>query len=151
MVDDEFGRIMAEVPARRRIVVVDSCHSGTISKERDTNFVSKYLPLLPDTELKELQISSAEEAKRHRYRDLTKEKETLLSACADAETSFEDRSKRSGLFTYWLLESMNRGASDLAGAFDEARRKVVETTRMAPSRQTPQLTDEYSLARDIKF
>ncbi|MBI5568367.1 MAG: DUF4384 domain-containing protein [Desulfomonile tiedjei] len=156
MLGHDFGSILKEVPARRKLVVVDSCHSGEITKDVTGNLVSKYLPLLSDSQMKEIQIVAAQAAPAgspvsQPDSDLTKAKESLLAACLKREQSFEDRSKQSGLFTYWLLQAMQSGTPDLQTAFDKAREKVLEDTGTAGLRQTPQVTDEYGLAKDIKF
>lgn len=150
LLDDEFGRYLKQVPARRKIVVVDSCHSGTIHKSFDRNLVSKYEPLLPPSLIKQLQIVTTGSTGAIADGGMAKAKVTILSACADSESSFEDRSKRSGLFTYWLTNHLQSGG-DLASAFDKARRQVMDEATAANLRQTPQMTDEYGLARDIRF
>ena len=152
----DFGGILKGVPARRKLVVVDSCHSGEITKDVTGNLVSKYLPLLSSSQLKEIQIVAAQAAPAgspiaQPDSDITRTKESLLAACLKKESSFEDRSKKSGLFTYWLLQAIQSGTPDLQTAFDRAREKVLEDTGTAGLRQTPQVTDEYGLAKDIKF
>ncbi len=150
LIDDEFADMMKEVPAKRRVMVVDSCHSGTVHKQLGGNLVSKYLPLLTESQMKECRLSAKGARSPLTKGEFGQFKDTLLAACADVETSYEDRSKKSGLFTYWLLNN-TRGGIDLAGAFNAARSRVSQETVEAPSRQNPQLSDEYGLATDIKF
>ncbi len=151
----EFAVLLKDVPARRRIFVVDSCHSGSIHKEISPNLVSKYLPLLSPSEMKELQIVATQRAgsarvSAERYGEFLDSKETLLAACEKKEQSYEDRAKRSGLFTYWLSSSIKAGSQDLRVASEDAKLKVIDETRgVGP--QTPQIEDEHGLARDIKF
>ncbi len=156
LVGNNFADLMKDVPARRRLIVVDSCHSGSINKDITGTYVPKYLPLLSPSQMKEIQIiASRTPAPSHTTRvsssEFTESKESLLAACAKVESSYEDRSKNSGLFTYWLLEGIRNGAPDLQTAFDGAREKVLKETGSAGLRQTPQVTDEYGLAKDIKF
>jgi len=154
----DFGNMLKRIPARRRLVVVDSCHSGSINKEMSAKLVSKYLPLLSPEEIrrirsgrqKELQMLGSDTT-RGVYGDAVMEKESLLAACAKQESSYEDRSKQAGLFTYWLVKNIKSHPGDLQAAFDKTRQNVVDETSSLTERQTPQLTDEYGLAKDIKL
>ena len=152
----EFAALLKDVPARRRVFVVDSCHSGSIHKDITPNLVSKYLPLLEESKLKELQVvaeqaPSAGTALPGRYSEFVDSKETLIAACQKKEHSYEDRSKKAGLFTYWLANHIQAGSRDLRGASEQTRQSVVNETRPLAQQQTPQIDDEHGLARDVKF
>ncbi len=150
LIDDDFDRYMSQVPARRKIVVVDSCHSGSIHKALNLDLISKYEPIFAPGILKQLQVVSTGPGGQAGRGEMAKGKICLLSACADSEASFEDRSKQSGLFTYWLLKSLSSGG-DLSSAFESTRRQVTEEIMRANLRQSPTITDEYGLTRDIRF
>jgi hypothetical protein len=158
LVDYDFGRLLKKIPARRRLIVVDSCHSGSITKEVSGHLVSKYVPLLTPEEIQQIRTERFKElhvvdtgAASNQFGTDASEKESLLAACAKNESSLEDGSKRAGLFTYWLEENIKRNASDLKSAFDRTRQNVIDETKSRPDPQTPQITDEYALTRDIKF
>jgi hypothetical protein len=158
LVDYDFGRLLKKIPARRRLIVVDSCHSGSITKEIQGAMVSKYIPLLTPEEIQQIRAERFKElhvvdtgVSSGQFGVDASEKESLLAACAKNESSIEDGSKRAGLFTYWLATNIRKDASDLNSAFERARQNVVEETKSRPDPQTPQITDEYALARDIKF
>lgn len=157
MVDDEFNRILKTVQARKKLILVDSCHSGTISKEigaRTKNYVSKYLPLKdPRTGEKMWNLRSKSEPPNY-----GNDNEALMSACMDDQVSYEDQSKQAGLFTHHLLEAINSGASDLEKAFETAKQSVErETSEFARQSsgsaavQTPSLTDPHGLAKLYRF
>jgi len=156
MVDDEFNVLVKKIPARKKIVVVDACHSGTIDKAMDAdddNFVIKYFPLLdPDTgkELPPVMIKSAAP-------NYGNDNEALLAACLDNENSIESPGLRGGVFTHYLLKFVNQGAPDLEKAFEKAKEatiKYVRENRKPGDRvksQTPSLTDPHGLTRQVKF
>jgi len=152
----EFASALKEIPARRKVFVVDSCHSGSIHKEISANLVSKYLPLLSPEEMKEIKSAALKSGTKSllgpgRYSEFVDSKETLLAACEKQQNSYEDRSKRAGLFTYYLVSNIGTGSSDLRSASEKTRKTVTEETRALPERQTPQIDDEHGLAKDIKF
>ncbi len=157
-VGTDFADLLKKIPARRKLISVDSCHSGSITKELSSRFVLKYLPLLSPAEIhrihrekqKELQFV-ASGTTRAAYGDTLTEKESLLAACAKPESSYEDKAKHAGLFTYWLVTNIKDRAPNLQVAFEKTRQNVMEETSSLVEHQTPQITDEYGLARDIKF
>ena len=114
----EFASALREVPAKRKVFVVDSCHSGSIHKEISANLVSKYLPLLSPEKLKEISAAASKRGTKGLlgpagYSEFVDSKETLLAACEKQQSSYEDRSKRAGLFTYYLASNIGAGSTDL--------------------------------------
>ena len=153
----EFAAVLREIPARRKIFVVDSCHSGSIHKEVNPDLVSKYFPVLPESRVKELQIVASEPRPASRmpapgrYPELLESKETLIAACEKREHSYEDRNKKAGLFTYWLANHIRTGSVDLRAASEKTRQSVMEETRALTGKQTPQIDDAQDLARNLQF
>lgn len=35
LTDDELGRLLSDIPSRRKVIIIDACHSGTMSKSLD--------------------------------------------------------------------------------------------------------------------
>ncbi len=155
----DLANLVKEVPAQRRFFVVDACHSGAITKDVSPDMTVKYLPLLSEENIrqireahqKELRVVSAPDSSASAYQDVVAAKESLLAACAKPEPSYEDRSKKAGLFTYWLVANMAGRGNDLQSAFRSAKDKVVEETGSMTRKQTPQIIDEHGLAAAIKF
>lgn len=152
----DFAKTMRDVPARRRLIVVDSCHSGSINKALSSNLIPKFIPLLTEDDMKEVRVEPGAAALEDdiaagRYKELIDNKDTLVAACAKTESSYEDRAKKSGLFTYWFVKSLEQADGNLREAFTRSREKVVKETSGAGLRQTPQLTDENGLTGDVKF
>lgn len=156
LVDDDFNILMKKISARKKILVADTCHSGTINKEAGLevgDFVSKYYPLRdPDTG-KEMWPLKAKSAPTNYGND----NEALLSACLDNESALESPSLRASVFTEYLIRAINEGSSDLEQAFETAKKKVVKYVEEGMRRnnkigaQTPYLTDPHGLVKTIRF
>jgi len=157
MVDDDFNVLMKKVPARKKIILADCCHSGTIDKGlglQVEDFVGKYYPLRdPDTkeEMWNLKTSS----KPTSYGN---DNEALLAACLDSEMSYENKKLQASVFTHFLVKAINEGAPDLESAFSRAKSNVIafvkegsRRTRGRVGNQTPQLTDPHGLAKAFTF
>lgn len=155
LIDDEINVLMKKIPARKKILVVDSCHSGTISKELGQevgDLVSRYQPLVdPDTGEEDWNLG--QKAVPPNYGN---DNEGLLSACLDNESSYESKSLQGGIFTCYLIEAIKEGSSDLESAFMKAKANVAQYTRQnskpgKPMNQTPSMTDPHGLAKTFKF
>ncbi len=153
----QLESLLKKIPARRKMLVIDSCHSGSLTKAFGSRLVSKYVPLYTDEELQQirsrhkgLQVVGADTSKVSFDSDM-KEKESLLAACSKQESSYEDSQKKAGLFTYWLVGTLKGHLGDMYSAFNDTRKMVLEETSSASQPQTPQLDDDYGLTRDIKF
>ncbi|MEW6347755.1 MAG: caspase family protein [Thermodesulfobacteriota bacterium] len=154
--DDEFAALMKQIPARRKVLIADSCHSGDIRKDVSATLTSKYLEILTQDDIakikqdKELRVVPTDQSDQQ-PEGFGSYMETLVAACAENQSSYEDRSKQRGLFTYWLLKNIEGGGGDLRSAFDRARQKVEDETASLRVRQTPHLDDRDNLTKDIKF
>jgi uncharacterized caspase-like protein len=157
MVDDDFNVLMKKITARKKILVADCCHSGTIDKEagiEGDGFISKFYPLRdPDTR-QDMWMVKAKSAVTNYGND----NEALLSACLDNETSYENERLEHSIFTYFLIQAINEGARDLERAFEAAKKRVIryveEGSRRRNSKvgtQTPQLTDPHGLVKTVRF
>jgi hypothetical protein len=157
MVDDEFDVLMQKIPARNKILIADACHSGTLSKEPDSEgeeLVSKYYPLLdPDTG-EELKPLKAKAVPTH----YSSGNEACMAACLDNQSSYESPRLKSSLFTHYLLQAIDGGARDLQSAFNTSRVQTIkyceEASRKGRNRsmlQTPSLADPHGLTQFLKF
>lgn len=142
LVDDELYNLWAYFKAGVRIIVLsDSCHSGTVTKELEYGLVegenrsaNKLYRFLPE------EFSNIEfEANKERYDAIPKPNTKalgctikLISGCQDNQLSSDGRVN--GLFTEKLLQVWNNGAfSQNYAAFHKA------IVRLLPSDQTPNL------------
>lgn len=157
MLDDEFNVLMKKIPARYKVLIADSCHSGTLSKEASSEneeLVSKYYPLLdPDTgeELKTFKAKSAPISYGN-------DNEACMAACLDNQSSYESPRLKSSVFTHYLLGAISTGAVDLRKAFDKARASTINYCEEASRKgrnpglvQTPSLTDPHRLSEFLTF
>ncbi|MBM4328822.1 MAG: DUF4384 domain-containing protein [Deltaproteobacteria bacterium] len=156
MLDDDFNRMVKKIPARGKILIADSCHSGTISKEavESDELVSKFYPLLdPDTgqEMPSLKTKAVPV-------NYGNDNEACMAACLDNQSSYESPRLKSSVFTHYLLEAIKSGAPDLRTAFESAKagtlKYCAEASRKGRQRaltQTPNLTDPHGMTQLLGF
>ncbi|MFC1834785.1 caspase family protein [Thermodesulfobacteriota bacterium] len=157
MRDDDFNKLLKRIPARKKIVIADACHSGSISKSiglKEQRLVSKYYPLSEPETGKELRMASSKAVAI----DYGNDHEAIIAACLDNQASYEDPKRASGLFTFHLLKAIKGGSPDLKAAFRKARRATRKETesyarqlRDRLKAQTPTLTDPHGLVGSFKF
>lgn len=142
LVDDELYNLWGYFKAGVRIIVLsDSCHSGTVTKELSYGLVNgenrssdKLYRFLP-TEFSNIEFKANEE----RYNAIPKPNKAdlactvkLISGCQDNQLSSDGRVN--GLFTEKLLKVWNNGAfTQNYAAFHKA------IVKLLPSDQTPNL------------
>lgn len=139
VIDDELASWIRALPARRVVLISDSCHSGTLERGLRTFQLlgGAKASLVPLTD------GIVEDFSRSSARDIGKL--VALQAARADEYSYEDSRLGHGLFTYFLLRAFEgEGDEDGDGlvtvqeAFDYAREQVVARK---PS-QHPQIYDE---------
>ncbi|MCX5873811.1 MAG: caspase family protein, partial [Deltaproteobacteria bacterium] len=151
LIDDEINVLIKKIPARRKIMIADCCHSGTINKELGLDvgdLVSKYQPTVDP-------VTGADDwslGKKAIPPNYGNDHEGLLAACLDSESSYESKSMQSGVFTHYLIEAINQGSPDLEQAFNKAKGNVAlwVKERSKPGKQvsqTPSLTDPHGLSK----
>jgi len=154
MVDDDFNRYLKQIPARKKIVVADACHSGTIHKsleQESGEVVVKYYPFTDPESGNEMLLQGAKAIPTNYGND----NEAILAACLDNQQSYEvGGSIKAGLFTHHLLQAIQAGARDLDSAFRTAKAKTEKDSgRIARESggklkgQTPILTDPHGFVR----
>lgn len=115
ILDDQLGRWLEDLPARRVTVILDSCHSGTGVKSDDDDVASRYLPI---------RSAGATLAADRPWRELagaTKslDRETcMLYACQSNQEAYERRfleyspPRRMGQFTHYLIQGLTDNGAD---------------------------------------
>ena len=153
MIDDELYNLWSQFPTGARILVLsDSCHSGTVTRNREYTAVvgseafGKHYPrtrsgpvrfkgIPPEIaaanyEQNKAQYNALQFASGSRTRDMMKATVILISGCQDNQLSNDG--DNNGLFTGTLLTAWDDGAfSDNYRAFQQA---IVD---QMPSTQTP--------------
>jgi hypothetical protein len=160
MVDDDFNKLLKNIPARKKLLVADACHSGTIQKDLlPAGMKKKSVPLfdLTASDKIELALMSPKRGAPEPVRYGT-DSEAIMAACLDSQSSYEDTTRKHGLFTYFLLEAVKQGASNLQAAFQNAQNLTVKETRpkgpgaaSASQEQRPSLTDPHGFVKLFGF
>lgn len=150
VVDDDINVMMKKIPARKKFLIADCCHSGTIQRvgtaDVDEDVMDRYYPIVDDTGQEVGAVKS--KAVPTNYGN---DHETLLSACLDNETASESKSVGGGVFTTYFIKAAEAGAPDLGTAFERAKASTLDWARKNKKKQNPQLTDPHGLANQIKF
>ncbi len=157
MKDDDFNKFVKLIPARKKLIVVDACHSGTINKWKGLesgDLVSKFLPL-KSALTGETMWMLKQDAQSVSYGN---DHEALISACLDNQAAYENRKLKGGVFITHFIRAINGGARNMEEAFFKARTAVIETSTEAQRQsrgkskiQTPSLTDPHRIARHFTF
>ncbi len=119
-IDDELHELIQELAGRKVLILVDSCHSGTITKGmRDLSYATPKFIMTKDQQrctraFKAIEI--VEDVKGVEYLE--------LSASQPDEVSWSLGGK-GGVFTYYFLEGL-RGSADLNGDGKITAREIAE-------------------------
>ncbi len=142
---EEFNQFVDAIPARKKLIFLDACHSGGVVKAKDLG-IKPNEHTLPMDYYQKLHARS--------------EGRITFTSCKANEVSWESEKDRHGVFTLALLEAI-RGAADADKngviTFDETKgyvvRRVAEVAAERGRDQTPQVetiahTGEFLLARN---
>jgi hypothetical protein len=154
MLDDDFNRRVKRIPARKKVLVADCCHSGSIHKSFEDStgtVVAKYYAFDDPVTGKEMLMEGAKAIPTNYGND----NEAILAACRDDQQAYELGGEiKSGLFTYHLINAIQARTSDLERAFQTAREATEkDSARLAQASQgkmkpqTPCLTDPHGYVK----
>ncbi|OUL25446.1 peptidase C14, caspase catalytic subunit p20 [Nostoc sp. RF31YmG] len=122
LADKEIAKLIAEVSQNHPhfVVVLDCCHSGGGTRDKNNVSLVEYTGIRTvNTESRERPFSSFifsdEERKNllsatNRF-SLPKGEYILLAACRDNELAREHQSQKRGIFSYFLLDSLQRNSN----------------------------------------
>ncbi|MBI5251120.1 MAG: DUF4384 domain-containing protein [Desulfomonile tiedjei] len=154
MVDDEFNVLLKAIPSRKKIVVVDSCHSGTIHKvigQEDHGTRARFFPF---TDVHPMHAQGQPKSKA-KPPNQGSDNEAILAACLDSENSQENPELENGLFTHFLIKAINGGVSDLDEAFKVSKKAldqyIASRRNQGVEKQNPRITDPLGIAKTMKF
>lgn len=151
---EELEGLVDGIPARRKLVLIDACHSGEVDEE-ETELVAA--TTVEDGTVKSrgfkrkkaaqkkpaLGLASSFELMRDLFADLRRGSGAMvISSASGAEYAFESPQWRNGVFTYSLLEGLQSNKADADNSGDvrvsELRDYVIARVRdLTQGEQTP--------------
>jgi len=151
---EELEGLVDGIPARRKLVLIDACHSGEVDEEEtalvaatsvDNGTVkSRGFKRKQAVQKKPaLGLASSFELMRDLFADLRRGSGAMvISSASGAEYAFESPQWRNGVFTYSLLEGLQSGKADADASGDvrvsELRDYVIARVRnLTEGEQTP--------------
>lgn len=141
LIDDEIQQIFGEARfGVRRLIVSDSCHSGSVSRfagvvSKDSGARARFLPPIEFMDGAELERARAAESTP--MRGTSRKGTVLLSGCADTEYSYDASfdGRPAGAMSHFALAELKR-----ATTLREWHQRIRTQLPSAQYPQSPQLT-----------
>ena len=160
---EELESLVDGIPARRRVILIDACHSGEIDKEEtelvaDQSFEGgtiKSRAFKFKKASKKLGLQTSFELMRELFSDLRRGTgAVVISSASGTEFAFESQKWKNGIFTYCVLAAIDqkRADTDYSGSIEVSElQSFVSTwvTKMTYGKQTPTARKE-SLEFDFR-
>jgi len=113
---DELENLLDSIPARKKLMLIDACHSGEVDKDELTridniNKTSEVKGLKPVAYMKEgqLGLKNSFELMQSLFVNVGKSTgATIISAAAGTQFALERGDLKNGVFTYSILEAMDK-------------------------------------------
>lgn len=150
--------LLEGIPARKKLLLMDTCHSGELDKEGLETTTTESLPqgtVMARTfrgrqrpSKSRLSPSGSRRLLEGLFADLRRGTGAMVIAAAGgAEFAIESRERQNGIFTYAVLEGLKSAKADIDGdgqvQVSELRDHVIEVVpRMTFGRQTPTVRSE---------
>ncbi|MDZ4796473.1 MAG: caspase family protein, partial [Bacteroidota bacterium] len=134
---DELENLLDSIPARKKLMLIDACHSGEVDKEdlvrikgSSDSLIKGVTPVAYSGE-GHLGLKNSFELMQSLFVNVGKSTgATIISAAAGTQFALERNDLKNGVFTYCILEAMNKypslKISELKKIVGE---RVVEITR----------------------
>ncbi len=113
---DELENLLDSIPARKKLMLIDACHSGEVDKEEgiamnktaDSMGLSKGV-IIPESQKQNLGLKNSFELMQSLFVNVGKSTgATIISAAAGNQFALERQDLRNGVFTYSILEAMKK-------------------------------------------
>lgn len=110
---EELENLLDNIPARKKLLLLDACHSGIIDKDQNlkslsqTNIVTKGVPIAQVSQISNRNTKSAFEVMQDTFINVGKSTgATIIAASRGNEEAIEQDKLQNGVFTYTILESL---------------------------------------------
>ncbi len=112
---DELEALLDSIPARKKLMLIDACHSGEVDKEdlitlnASSNSLIKGLKPVAYKKEGHLGLKNSFELMQSLFVNVGKSTgATIISAAAGTQFALERNDLKNGVFTYSILEAMNK-------------------------------------------
>ena len=111
------------IPARKKLMLLDACHSGEIDKEEvakvketELSYGAVAFRAVGGTGLKQVGLNNSFELMKELFADIRKSSGSMIiSSAGGTEFAMEGDDWNNGVFTYCLLNGLKNGKADLNG------------------------------------
>jgi WD40 repeat protein len=147
---DELEDLIDGIPARKKMFVIDACHSGEVEKDEivladatTTQVKARAIRGFKKTEGLEFSYNQINDLMNQLFEDLRKGTgSSVLTSSGGAEFSFESDEYQNGVFTYCLLKGLKNLEADKNNdkmvQISELKDFVIrEVTRLTNNQQNP--------------
>lgn len=155
---DALENLLDKIPSRKKLMLIDACHSGEIDKEE----IAKYKQVMAHSNNKitlkgpKILIDSNQVRGKKNSFELMQELfvnsgqntgATIISAAGGAEFAIEDGNLKHGFFTSSVLEFLNRPHCKISLLKDYVNKRVTELTlgMQVPTTRTETSISDWSL------
>jgi WD40 repeat protein len=117
---DELENLLDSIPARKKLLLIDACHSGEVDKEdavainaaADSLHLTRGTTIVGSKEGRRLGLKNSFELMQNLFVNVGKSTgATIISAAAGTQFALEKNDLQNGVFTYCVLEAMKTQAS----------------------------------------
>ena len=120
---DELSSLLDNIPARKKLIFIDACHSGEVDKESVLTVDMKATPANAGIVFRAVGDKTIEgktglensfELMKYLFTDLRQSSgATIISAAGGTEVAIEKDVWKNGAFTFCLLDGLKNGKADL--------------------------------------
>lgn len=120
-----FEDILDQIPARKKLIMIDACHSGEIDKEEvalieeeSTTETDEDISFraVTSTSLKRVGLNNSFELMKELFNDVKKNSGTVvISSAGGMEYAMEGGEWNNGVFTFSFLNGIKNGKADING------------------------------------
>jgi WD40 repeat protein len=143
---EELENLLDEIPARKKLILMDACHSGEIDKSsveliktrQTTDGEVQFRSYNQTLANKQLGIANSFEMMKELFVDLRRSTgASVISSASGVEFALEGEKWKNGVFTYAMLKGLQEKQADANG---DGRVMVSELQRYL-AREVPRMTD----------